>query len=348
MAAATSTAEKVTLVGMCNPLLDISAVVPLEIFEKYKMKVGDAVLAAEEHMPVYADLVDNYKVDYIAGGAGQNSIRVAEWMLKEKKGMTAYFGAVGDDKYAEQMKEQALKDGVNVQYMVTDQPTGTCAVLITPTGGERSLIANLSAANHFKVSHLETETPKAIINDASIFYITGFFLTVSCESIDLIGKHCVENHKTLCMNLSAPFLIQFFGDQMHAAIPYVDFMFGNELESLAFGEKMGWGNDIPTIAQKIAALPKASGFRPRTVVITQGPDKTIVVHNGKMTKYDVHWLPKEEIVDTNGAGDAFVGGFLSQLVHDAPIEKCIDAAHWAARVIIKRSGCAFPDECDYN
>ena len=31
--------------------------------------------------------------------------------------MTAYFGAVGSDAYAEQMKTQATKDGVNVQYM---------------------------------------------------------------------------------------------------------------------------------------------------------------------------------------------------------------------------------------
>eukprot|EP01083_Nonionella_stella_P132851 403935_1 len=173
------------IIGMCNPLLDISAVVPLDMFEKYKMKVGDAVLAAEEHMPVYADLVENYKVDYIAGGAGQNSIRVAQWMLK-RENATAYFGAVGDDAYAKQMAEQAAADGVNVQYMVTDQPTGTCAVLITAEG-ERSLIANLSAANHFKATHLETEGPKAVINEASIFYITGFFLTVSCDSIDILG-----------------------------------------------------------------------------------------------------------------------------------------------------------------
>ena len=34
------------------------------------------------------------KVDYIAGGATQNSIRVAQWVLG-KKFATSYFGAVG-------------------------------------------------------------------------------------------------------------------------------------------------------------------------------------------------------------------------------------------------------------
>jgi sugar/nucleoside kinase (ribokinase family) len=33
--------------------------------------------------------------------------------------------------------------------VVAEEPTGTCAVLVT-ADGERSLIANLAAANHFK------------------------------------------------------------------------------------------------------------------------------------------------------------------------------------------------------
>lgn len=135
---------------------------------------------------------------------------------------------------------------------------------------------------------------------------------------------------------------------MMAAIPYVDFMFGNELESLAFGEKMGWGTDIPTIAKKIAALPKASGLRARTVVITQGPEDTIVVHNGEMFTFKPTFLSKEELIDTNGAGDAFVGGFLSQLALKQPVMKCVEAGHFAARVIIQRPGCSFPKECTYS
>jgi len=335
------------IVGMCNPLLDISAVVPAEILTKYGVKAGDAVLAEEKHQPVYTELVEKFKVDYIAGGAGQNSIRVAQWMLN-KPNMTAYFGAVGADAYAEQMKAQATKDGVNVQYMtVPDLPTGTCAVLVT-ADGERSLIANLAAANSFKATHLEEAGPKGVINAASIFYITGFFLTVSCDSIELIGKHCVAEQKTLCMNLSAPFLVQFFGDQMNAAIPFVDIMFGNETEAQAFGEKMGWGTDIPTIAKGIAALPKASGLKSRTVVITQGSTATCVVQNGEVTEYAVTPLEKSALVDTNGAGDAFVGGFLAQLALGQPMAKCVDAGHWAARVIIQRSGCSYPEVCEYK
>lgn len=59
---------------------------------------------------MYAELVKDYKVQYIAGGAGQNSMRVAQWMLNSP-GKTAYFGAVGKDEYAKTMNDQASADG---------------------------------------------------------------------------------------------------------------------------------------------------------------------------------------------------------------------------------------------
>ena len=50
------------------------------------------------------------------------------------------------------------------------------------------------------------------------------------------------------------------------------------------------------------------------MVITQGSDPVIAVEHGKLHSFPVAAIPKEEIVDTNGAGDAFVGGFLAQQV----------------------------------
>lgn len=43
-----------------------------------------------------------------------------------------------------------------------------------------------------------------------------------------------------------------------------------------------------------------------------------------------------------------VPGFLSQLVSDKPLTECIRAGHYAASVIIRRTGCTFPEKPDFH
>lgn len=334
--------------GMCNPLLDISAEVDASFLTKYDVKLDSAILAEEKHLPIYSELSTLPNVQYIAGGATQNSIRVAQWMLGES-GQTAYLGCVGRDAYGETLSRCATADGVFVHYMLDEKaPTGTCAVLVC--GGERSLIANLAAANNFKASHLDDPVSKHIVATAKIYYSAGFFLTVSVDSLVAVAKSFVAENKIFCLNFSAPFIIDFFADQVAAALPFADFVFANESEAETYGRKHGLGNnglDISAVALAVAALPKASGTRPRTVIFTQGSKATIVAHCGVVTTYEVEPLPAELLVDTNGAGDAFVGGFLARLAKGCDIKECVRAGHWAAKVIIQRSGCTFPEKCEY-
>ncbi len=58
-------------------------------------------------------------------------------------------------------------------------------------------------------------------------------------------------------------------------------------------------------------------------------------------------IDNEKIVDTNGAGDAFVGGFISQYAKGESLEKCIDCGTWASSVVIQQSGCTFPEKMLY-
>ena len=48
----------------------------------------------------------------------------------------------------------------------------------------------------------------ALVEAAQVIYSAGFFITVSPESIMLVAKHCADNNKPYCMNLSAPFISQ--------------------------------------------------------------------------------------------------------------------------------------------
>jgi adenosine kinase len=336
------------LVGMGNPLLDICATVDTDFLEKYKLKANDAILAADEHVPMYHELVKDYKVDYIAGGATQNALRAAQWVLQKPR-VTSFMGAVGTDDFSKILEDAAVNDGVNVRYQKwAEHPTGTCAVLLT--GHDRSLCAYLAAANHFTKDHLDKPENFALVEKAKFFYISGFFLTVSPESIMTVAKHAAENNKVLMMNLSAPFISQFFTDRLVAALPYVDVLFGNETEATTFSEVQKFGTtDIAEIARRIAALPKENSARPRMVVVTQGDGNVIIVQGTEQPKeFPVTRLAPDMIKDTNGAGDAFAGGFVAQYIQGKPIEECVKCGIWTATEVIQQSGCAFPKDKLYK
>ena len=56
-------------------------------------------------------------------------------------------------------------------------------------------------------------------------------------------------------------------------------------------------------------MPKASGTHKRITVITQGADPVVVAEDGKVKLFPVVLLPKEKLVDTNGAGIWFLTTF---------------------------------------
>uniref|UniRef100_A0A2K6TFM8 Adenosine kinase n=1 Tax=Saimiri boliviensis boliviensis TaxID=39432 RepID=A0A2K6TFM8_SAIBB len=281
-----------TLFGMGNPLLDISAVVDKDFLDKYSLKPNDQILAEDKHKELFDELVKKFKVEYHAGGSTQNSIKVAQWMIQQPHKAATFFGCIGIDKFGEILKRKAAEAHVDAHYYEqNEQPTGTCAACIT--GGNRSLIANLAAANCYKKEkHLDLEKNWMLVEKARVCYIA---------------------------------------------------------EAATFAREQGFETkDIKDIARKTQALPKVNSKRQRIVIFTQGRDDTIMATESEVTAFAVLDQDQKEIIDTNGAGDAFVGGFLSQLVYDKPLTECIRAGHYAASVIIRRTGCTFPEKPDFH
>jgi len=333
----------------CNPLLDISAHVDEQFLAKYKLEKASAALCTPEQIGIYAELEGLDSVQYIPGGSGLNTARVAQWMSQApKEALVSYVGCIADDKYGQILKTSAEVEGVTMLCQYSQKEvTGTCAVCIV--GKERSLLANLAAANHLTVDHLKTPLVQDAIKASSIVYFTGFTLTLSVEHALLVAKSCSKEGRLFTMNLSAPFIIQFFGEQLDKILPYVDILFSNEDEAAVFGEVKKFGTkDVKEIAVKAAALPKANG-KPRLVVFTQGSKSTAFAKStGESGEVPVAPIAASKIVDTNGAGDSFVGGFLAALSEGRSTEKCILAGHYAAGVVIQHDGCTFPAKPDYT
>lgn len=260
-------------------------------------------------------------------------MRVLQWIIG-KKNVSTFFGCVGEENYANILETRARSDGVNVRYQKKGEHlTGRCAVLIT--GKHRSLIADLGAANHFTEDHLTEPENAEIVQTAEFYYISGFFLTVSPNSMMNVAQIALKRNKPLIMNLSAPFISQFFKDPLLNAMPYIDILFGNESEALTFAKEQSFGTEnLKEIGQKMVELPKLNSNRPRIVILTQGSDPVLLFADNEVKEFTVSKLEDFEIVDTNGAGDAFVGGFLAQLIQAKPYSDCIKCGICAAKVIL--------------
>ncbi|XP_058242072.1 adenosine kinase isoform X3 [Hemibagrus wyckioides] len=286
------TIGKNSLFGMGNPLLDMCVVVDKDFLDKYGLKPNDQILAEEKHKEMFEEIVKRFKVEYHAGGATQNAVKIAQWMIQKPHKVGTFFGCIGKDEFGKILKQKAEECHVDAHYYEqSKEPTGTCAACIT--GDNRSLIANLGAANCYKKDkHLDLEENWKLVEKAKVYYIA---------------------------------------------------------EAATFAREQGFETeDIEEIAKKTQSLAKENKKRQRIVVFTQGKEGTVMAKGEKVETFPVIEIDQKDIVDTNGAGDAFVGGFLSELVQDKSLEQCIRAGHYAANVIIRHSGCTFPEKPDFH
>lgn len=328
----------------CNPLLDVSAAVDDAFFAKYQVEKSSASLLADHQKDIFDDLERQPNVAHVPGGSGLNTARVAQWIAQKPHGeFTNYVGCAADDTYGNILKSAAEKDGVcmHLEY-TTKAPTGSCAVCIS--GKERSLVANLSAANLLSSEHMHSPDVLATLQRCSLFYLTGFTLTIDVDYVVQVAEAARAAKGQFMMNLSAPFLLQFFSEQFMKVVPYLDVLFGNEDEAKALAQLMKWDYvDTADVARRAATELPYNGTHDRLVVLTQGSAQTTyATRSGAHGATDVKPIAQDAIVDLNAAGDAFVGGFLAAYAYGRPIERCCDVGNYAAGVIIQHDGCTYP------
>ena len=127
------------------------------------------------------------------------------------------------------------------------------------------------------------------------------------EAVLTLGKEAAEKNKVFMLSLSAPFIPQFFKDQVDETSKYWDYVVGNETEVRTWAQvhdDVEEKEDVRVIARKLAELPKENEKRKRVVIVTQGTEETVVAVQGEkdVREFGVHAVGKEEINDTNGAG----------------------------------------------
>jgi len=79
------------------------------MLEKYGLKYNDTLLAEPHQMHLYEDLIQNRNAKLIPGGAAQNTARGAQYILSPNS--VWYIGCVGDDEYANILREKCAEEG---------------------------------------------------------------------------------------------------------------------------------------------------------------------------------------------------------------------------------------------
>lgn len=167
------------------------------------------------------------------------------------------------------------------------------------------MCTHLAAANEYKVSHLQSPEIWKLVQQAKVYYVGGYHLTVCVPAILALAEEAAKENKVFIMSLSAPFIPQFFKDQLAQTSKYWDYIIGNETEARSWAESQGHETkDVKEIAQMMADVPKENKERKRTVIITQGTESTVVAMEGgeKVKEFGIKEVKKEDICDTNGAG----------------------------------------------
>mmetsp|Transcript_110774 Transcript_110774/g.238430 ORF Transcript_110774/g.238430 Transcript_110774/m.238430 type:complete len:177 (-) Transcript_110774:78-608(-) len=168
---------------------------------------------------------------------------------------------------------------------------------------------------------------------------------------------------------------------MNQIIANTDLLVCNDSESLAWGsnsinkisdqlEHLGDDTKIEeaeksqknqeTIALSLLHLPKADSRKKRVVIITRGTQPTLVALEGAVHYVEVSKVPKEKVVDTNGAGDTFLGGLFSWILkHDLvgkifkegsypDIEQAVQFGNQVAGLNVQVNGVSFPEDTKWD
>ena len=334
-----------SLIAIGNPIVDITAQTDEETLKKFNLKLGGTVFANEQNKGYFKLLEKDPKVKYIPGGSIQNTLRVASWCINMEPQTSKLFkitmlGATGKDNYREKIINAFTLSGVNyLLECIPEEETSRCGVGIIKK--ERCLLPEIRASNKISEKFIKEHRDEIYKYDALL--IEGYFIK---ERFEIIKSLCLRfkiKKKIVILTLGSVDTVEKNYDKVIELVNCSDLVVGNmeELETL-LGEKGLKDEDI------FEKLSKKLVSKSRLFVVTNGKKGVILAkYNYKKGNMDfvLHSFPSqvknEEIVDLNGAGDAFLGGFLSQYMQGKSFEACCKAGNDVAGVIIRNIGCTF-------
>ncbi len=265
-----------------------------------------------ERRPEPGETVTDADLSLHPGGKGANGAVAAARLGAE----VTMFGRVGEDAFGAELVENLRENGVGTRHVesVPDAPTGSAFVTVTPDG-ENAIVVSPGANRRFGPEEVE-----AAAEDLRKARVLVAQLEVSVEAVERAARIVTDAGGRFLLNLAPP--RQVPDDLLRRCDPLVV----NEHEAaFLLGEEAG----PEEAAQRLLQLGSASA------VVTLGAAGAVFASGETMERFPA---PEVEVVDTTGAGDAFVGALAVKLTEDTPLEEAVPYAVVAGAVAVAREG----------
>jgi len=246
------------------------------------------------------ELVSNTRV-FTGGCATNTSIALAKLGQEVE-----VLGKVGDDILGQYVIDELKKNRVGTEgIMVTgDRETSTTIVLVDREG-ERTFIHNTGANGELTLSDIDF----ALFSSASLVHIAGFFLLPGFDGGDC--QEFLRRVKVMGITTTLDTAWDAEGrwlELLEGSLPYIDYFLPSYGEAVMLS-----GEEEP---REIAAFFLERGVG--TVGLKMGEKGCFI----KNKEEEIFCPPYPvEVVDTTGAGDSWVAGFLTGLSKGWPLEK---------------------------
>ncbi|WP_410211098.1 adenosine kinase [Aquirhabdus sp.] len=296
----------VELYGIGNALVDQEYAIQDDFLSSTGLTKGTMQLAESDAQYALISALNNHTTSagQVSGGSGANSI----YAFSALGGQAFYACRVGNDDLGQFYLKDLAAANVHVSPISEGTgTTGTCLVLITPDG-ERTMHTHLGITTDLSIDQVDLKP----LQSAQYLYIEGYLATsqTAREAVRHARAQARAQKTKIAISLSDPAMVQYAREGLVDLIDDgVDILFCNELEAQMFtGEAV--------LEQALSVLLTHS----KLVVITRGAEGALIGYDDVIIPVPPQVAP--QVLDTNGAGDAFSGSFLFGLSRGFTLSDC--------------------------
>ena len=274
----------------------------------------DLVIKTDE-IPKIGETVLGNELLQIPGGKGANQgVSIA----KLEKEIT-FLGKVGNDKFGEQLLTSMSNAGVKIDHIEKEDISTGIAVINVDKVGNNNIVVIQGANALVDRSYLQRHVK--VFEDAEIVV---FQLEIPLETVKEGLKMAKGLGKITVLN---PAPAMELDDEM---IKNIDILIPNEHELERISKVKVVDNETIMQASKIL-LDKGIN----KIIVTLGSKGVYFIDHDTSEFFKAY---KTNVVDTTGAGDSFIGGFIASYIEDKDIRRAIDKGQKTAALSIQKVG----------